>query len=448
MDVTGKIARFAAEARYENIPARAVETAKIAVMDCVGVALAGSREPSARICAELARFDREESTVIGQHFRSGAIQAALVNGTAAHALDFDHSFALMGQPTAPLIPAILALGEATGASGRRIVEAYAAGFETVAKLALSLREGTESGWHAPGGLGSLGAAVACARLLDLDAPRIATAVGIAASMAGGLVCNFGTMTKPLHAGLGARNGVMAAKLAQSGFTANDRAIEAKLGFYRVLYAGVNADGAPIDELGRKYELVESGLRIKPYPCGGLTHPAIDALLELRARHGLAAAEIEAIEVGVTRYTFERIAFGVPETGLQGKFSMPYVLARAIIDGGVFLDAFTDEAVRDPDVLRLAERIRMTHDRELRATSPGGRPCRVSVRLRDGRTLAQSVEHARGSREAPMSTAELERKFMDCARRVIDEDAARRALECIDHLETMEDIRPFCSLLRG
>ncbi|HTF94095.1 MAG TPA: MmgE/PrpD family protein, partial [Verrucomicrobiae bacterium] len=273
MDVTAKLAGFVTDLNYKDIPPKALQTAKIAVRDCLGVALAGSREEDAKICAEIARQEnaKEETSVIGQGFKTSALQAAFANGTAAHALDFDHSFTLMGQPTAPIIPAIFALGEALGASGRQLIEAYVAGYEVTAKLVHSLRDSAHEGWHAPSTLGSFGAAAACGKLLGLNAAQVEMALGITASMAGGVVANFGTMTKPLHVGLGARNGVLAAKLAHGGYTANGKAIESGFGFYQVLHQGTAIHEEAIEELGRSYALLSDGLRIKPYPCGGLTH---------------------------------------------------------------------------------------------------------------------------------------------------------------------------------
>lgn len=450
MDATAKIARFVVGTEFKKIPPEAVKMAKIAVLDCLGVALAGSKESSARICAEIARQEqaKEESSVIGQGFKSSAMHAAFANGTAAHALDFDHSFTLMGQPTAPIIPAIISLGESLGASGRRCLEAYVAGFETITKLVMSLRQRSEDGWHPPSSFGSFGAGVACAKLQGLSQSQVEMTLGTAASMASGLVCNFGTMSKPLHVGLGARNGVVASKLAQSGFTANTQAIEAGLGFYEVFYPGAEPDTRPLNELGTAYELINSGIRIKPYPCGGLTHPAIDGVLEFKTKYGITAEMVESIDVGVARHTFERIVFRVPENGLQGKFSMPYLLARAIIDGKLFLDAFTDSAVKDKNVLRLAEKIQMHLDLELKPTAQGSRPCKVTIRLRDGRSFSRQIDYAKGSRETPMSDEELKQKFIGCAREVLDESSIERIIEYVEHLETLEDIRPLCQLLIG
>ena len=450
MDATARIARFVVETEFQKIPSGAIKMAKTALLDCLGVALAGSKESSARICAEIARQEhaKEESSVIGQGFKSSAMQAAFANGTAAHALDFDHSFTLMGQPTAPIIPAIISLGESLGSSGRRCLEAYVAGFETITKLVMSLRQRSEDGWHPPSSFGSFGAGVACAKLQGLSQSQVETTLGTAASMASGLVCNFGTMSKPLHVGLGARNGVVAAKLAQSGFTANKQAIEARLGFYEVFYPGAEPDNRPLEELGTVYELINSGIRIKPYPCGGLTHPAIDGVLEFKTKNGITAEMVESIDVGVARHTFERIVFRVPQNGLQGKFSMPYLLARAIIDGRLFLDAFTDSAVRDENVLRLAERVQMRLDPDLQPTALGSRPCKVTIRLRDGRSFSRQIDYAKGSREAPMTAEELKEKFVGCARQALDDSSIERIIEDVEHLETLQDIRPLCRLLMG
>ena len=449
MDVTAKIARFVAGIRYGAIPPEALATAKIAVLDCLGVALAGSREECAKISAQIARQEhaKQETTVFGQGFRTSALQAAFVNGIAAHALDFDHSFTLMGQPSAPIIPAIFSLGESLGAGGRQILEAYVAGFETAAKLVFALRDTAQDGWHAPSTLGSIGAAAACAKLLRLDSSQIEMALGVTASMTGGVVCNFGTMSKPLHVGLGARNGVLAAKLAQSGYTANPRAIEASNGFCDAFYHIPPGDG-PVEELGKSYALITDGIRIKPYPCGGLAHQAIDAVLDFRAEHGVMAESVDSINVDVTQHVYNRIAFRVPETGIQGKFSMSYLLARAIIDGKISLDMFTDAAVRDPHVLKLLERIHLSVDKSLKASNEGGRPCRVTLRLRNGQTYAREVEHAKGSPEVPITGVEIEAKFTDCAGRVLRQSSTRRVLEIIRNLEALEDIRPLCKLLMG
>jgi 2-methylcitrate dehydratase PrpD len=284
--------------------------------------------------------------------------------------------------------------------------------------------------------------------LGLTVAQTEMALGIAASMASGIVANFGTMTKPLHVGLGARNGVLAAKLARGGYTANAKAIESGFGFYKVFHDGTSIRDQPIEELGQSFALLTDGLRIKPYPCGGLTHQVIDSVLDFRTKHGLTAEMIEAVDVDVVKHTFERIVFRVPQTGIQGKFCMPYLVARAIIDGKVGLDIFTDSAVRDQSVLSLAARVQMREDNNLKKTDAAGRPCRVTIRLKNGQILTREAQHAKGGPEFPMSEEELRSKFTECARQTLDASATARALDYIEKLDAVEDIRPLCAILRG
>ncbi len=450
-DYTKKIAEFVVAIEYEAIPAKALETAKTAIQDVIGVALAGSREAPSKIVSQLAREERAsgEATLFGQGFKSSAMMAAFANGTAAHTLDFDNGVALMGQPTAGLTPAVFSLSETLGVHGRDLLTAYVAGFEVTTRLGRAMPEfSSKGGWHTTGVLGSLGAAVACAKLLRLSADKIRTALGIAASMASGIVWNFGTMTKPLHAGLASRNGVLAAKLAQSGFTANPSILEGTKGFFDIYCRELSCDLTALENLGSFFDLTELGVKIKPYPCGGLTHEAIDAVLEMRRLRGISPQTVEAINVGVTQYTYERIVFRVPETGIQGKFSMPYLLARALTEGGVGLDAFTDKAVRDPAVLRLAEKIEMEVDPGLKESKDGHRPCTVKIVLKDGRSFFKRADFAKGSRDAPLSPDELKGKFLECATRVLRKDDACRALEYLHRLESLRSVKPLCELLVG
>lgn len=450
MDVTAKLAQFVFNTNYDALPAQAVNTAKIAIRDCLGVALAGSKEEDAKIAAHIAREEhaKEETTVIGNDFKSSALNAALANGTAAHAMDYDHSFTLMGQPTAPIIPATFALGEALGASGRQIIEAYAIGYEVTAKLVHSLRDSNHEGWHGPSSLGAFGAAASCAKLLGLDQGRTQMALGITASLASGVVANFGTMTKPLHVGHGARNGVLAAKLAQAGFTANNGAIEHAVGYYNVHHGGTAINESAIGELGRSWALLTDGLRIKPYPCGGLTHQVIDSILEFRGKHNLTPDMVESVKVDVVKHTFDRIAFRVPQNGIQGKFCMPYLVARALIDGKISLHAFTDEAVRDPKILAFAEKVQMNLGTDLKKSAISGRPCRVTMTLRNGQTLVREAQHAKGGPEFPMTEEELRGKFIECARETVSAATTQQLLDSIERLETLAGIKPVCEMLKG
>ncbi len=445
---TERIARFVAETTLDAVPPAVVDTAKTAFMDGLSVALAGSQDDAGTLAARVAREEgaREEASVLGHGFRTSAQQAAFANGVAAHALDYDHSFSAGGQPTAPVIPAALAMAEALGASGRELLEAYIVGFEVTAKISQSLYDTTQYAWHAPSTMGVLGATAACAKLLALPLDKTRMALGIAVSMAGGVEANFGTMTKPLHVGHAARNAVLAAKLAASGFTANAQAIEAEVGYYDAYYRVTPGDDSPLDGLGSAWELVDSGLRIKPYPCGGLAHTAIDAALLLHAER-ILGDDIESISVEVTQRVLDRIVFGIPHTELEAKFSMPYVIGRALVDGRVGLDAFTDDAIQDRTVLAIAEKVRMRLGEDLKTTM-AGRPARVTVRLRDERTLSRQVDAAKGGDVVPMTTDELLAKFHECAGRTMSRDSADSLAAAIDGLDGAADLRPLTELLRG
>jgi 2-methylcitrate dehydratase PrpD len=450
-NVTREVAEFVAGLRYEQIPAGALTAAKHAILDSLGVALAGSQDAVGRIAAELALEDRarEEAALFGQGFRSSAMNAAFANGAATHAMDFDASFAIMGQPMSGLTATVFALAEPLRASGRRLLEGYVAGFEVTAKLAWSMPEAwSGTGWHATASIGSLGCTAAAARLLQLNAEQCARGLGIASSMASGSVGNFGTMSKPLHGGLAARNGVHAARLAQKGFTGSEVMLDgAGNGFHQTFVQGAAPDVELLGELGKKWD-VERGMRYKAYPSGGLAHTAIDAALALRAQDGISPDAIERIDVRATKYTASRIVFGIPETELQAKFSMPYLVARALVDGAVTPDAFTDEAIREPAVVALARKVHMAPNPDLDDSPTGGRPCVLSIQMKDGRPLERRVDYPKGSPQVPLTDPEIEAKFRDCAQRVLPKEAAEQALHMTNGLESLDDVGRLSQLLMG
>jgi len=445
-----KLSRFVAGVRYDAIPPKALDTARTAMMDGLGVAVAGGTEDSARIAGRLAREDggKETTTLYGQRFKLPTVQAVLVNGVAAHAHDFDHSFVVGGQPTSSIIPAAFTLGESIGATGRQVFEAYVAGFELVGAMMFALQNAGGAGWHANGTVGVFGASAACARLLGLTPPQIETALAIAASMASGVTSNFGTMTKPWHVGQAARNGVLAARLARAGFTANTQTLEARNGFFDCYYPAAKPDLTPIEDLGKVYALEKYGVRFKPYPCGGLTHTAIYAAIRMRNENRITPEMVEHVDVRVPTDTAAPLTYRVPAVGLEGKFSMPYLIARALIDGQVTLETFTDQAVRQGNVLQLLERVEMSADSSLRSGSDGSRPATVTIRLKNGQTQMLRQDFPKGSPQVPMSSEELLSKFRACTRLAISTASSERALEQIRALETLANIRPLVAQLRG
>jgi 2-methylcitrate dehydratase PrpD len=452
MQNTKHVVDYIVASRFEAIPAQALTVAKGAIQDCVGVALAGARHPAGAIPAEWARkcAGTGAATVWGQSFKTAAHDAALVNGTAAHALDYDDvTWGLIGHPSVSLVPSVLALGETIDASGRDVLHAYVVGFEVMAKLGRTTqpRHSLDGGWHATGTIGAFGATAACCKLLGLDAGQTAQALGIVYSMTSGNVSNFGTMCKPLHAGLAARNAVEASLWGQAGFTSLPHPFDGPRSFHEVYSRGLPADMAPLAELGRVYELVVRGVVIKPYPCGVALHPAIDAVHALKQEHAIDPDDIVSAEAGVTRYTFDKLCYLVPQTGLEAKFSMPYTIARSLLDRSIGFDTFTDRLVQDAKAQALTRRISMyVHDGIENAWKMGSRPVNVRLRLRDGRVLERQVDISKGNPEVAMTAQELDVKFEDCARLSLDQPSIKAAAQALQEIEKLKSISELTAVL--
>lgn len=451
MSATARLAEFTVKTSLEECPPEAVARVRLAALDTLGVMLAGAAEPAARVVRSLARAEGGAAlcTVVGTRLVTAPGWAALANGTAGHAHDFDDtSFALMGHPSVPLFAAALAAGEAETADGKALVTAYLVGFEVSAALGRALNPAHYTrGWHATSSIGTLGCAAAAARLLGLDATQTRHAFAIAASHASGLKENFGSMTKPYHAGHAALGGVRSAQLAREGLTGSDTALEGRQG-YVAAFGGERPLDAALEDLGRTWQLLASGIAVKPYPSCALTHPAIDALLELRGRHGLAPADVAAVEVGVNRVVPDVLAHTRPTTALERKFSMQFCAAAALAEGRVDLASFEDGPVRNPDVRQLMERVTMVVDPALPDGLEQHAWSRVSVRLAGGRTLEAAARGARGHPDTPLSHEALRAKFLACAARAIARDEAEGVAEQLEHLEDIPDLRALTSRLVG
>jgi 2-methylcitrate dehydratase PrpD len=446
-------------------PASARARAAAALLDTVGVTLAGAVEPVARIVQStiggngggvhaenggrvFRPGDAEGCAVIGTAHRAAAPDAALANGTAAHALDYDDMcFVSLAHPSAPLVPAVLAAGELNGSSGAAILDAYVVGFEIEARLGRLMNpRHYQRGWHCTSTLGVLGAAAASSRLAGLDAVTIAHALGIAASAASGLKDNFGSMVKPLHAGLAARDGVLASLLARGGLTASAQALDGPQGFLHAMDSERQDLARELEDLGMRWEVLDTGITMKLYPSCAATHPPLDALLELRAEEGLTPTAIDAIDVDVDRITPTVLLYDRPATPLEAKFSLNFCAAVAIADGRVGIDTFTEDRLRDESLRALMARVTMGVDEALGRNAPPLTEARVHVRLRGGRTLVREVRGARGTPERPASSAEVDAKFLACARRALPEEKATRALERLRRVEELTSIRELTHLL--
>ena len=432
-------------------PAGARAAAARAVLDTIGVTLAGASEPAAR---SVQRVVAEEGPglcrVLGTAMTASATNAALANGTAAHAHDFDDMcFVSLAHPSAPLVACALAAAELAGAGGPALLDAYIVGFEIEGRFGRAMNpRHYQKGWHCTSTIGTLGAAAAASRLLGLDATATRQAIDIAASEASGLKDNFGSMVKPLHAGLAARNGVLAALLARAGLTANANAIRGSQGFL----AAMDSESDPGDleqflqDLGQRWEILDTGITVKLYPSCAATHPTLDTLLDLKRREVFEAGDVRAVEIGVDAVTPTVLIHNRPADGLQAKFSMPFCAAAAIVDGRVGIDTFDDRRIQDRDILATQARVSMCVDATLDGQAPPLTQARVTVRLNDGRVLTADANGARGYPERPAGDDELAAKFLSCAGRALPAARAERALDAIRAIESTSDVRTMTEAL--
>ena len=454
VSVIEQLAAYVATESFEKLPEAAVRAARRAILDTLGVTLAGSVEPTAeRVRALIAhRRATDEATIIGTPLTASVEDAALANGTASHALDYDDlNQSLSGHPSVPILSAVWPLAERQRAPGAALITAFTAGVEIEAKLGRALNPAHyEIGWHATATLGIFGAAGAAARLLRLPVERTAHALAIAASMASGIKANFGTDCKPLHVGHAARCGLEAALLAEAGFTGNPRALEHGDGFGATHSGGSRpAWDLTTAGLGAPHDLVDPGIGVKRFPACASTHQALDATLALAEEHAIDPTAVASVECGVSYLAPHQLIYDQAETGLQGKFSMPYCVSVALLDRTVGLAQFAEERVRRADVKALMPRVRMyIHPEQTTRESLPSRFTEVAIRLNDGRRLVRRVSQAKGQPRDPLTDAELTEKFHDCAARVLSRDRAESVLTSVQTLETLPDVSVLARMLSG
>jgi len=388
--------------------------------------------------------------VFGLAQRLAVTNAALVNGIAAHALDFDDcNNTLGGHPSAPILPGLFALADAMPVSGRDFIAAYVAGFETETRIARAVNfHHYDKGWHPTATLGVCGAAAAASRLFELTAAQAATALAIAASFSSGLKANFGTMTKPLHIGHCAQNGVMAAMLAREGMTASHDVFEHRQGFFEVFNGAGNYDpNAVLRDWAEPLDIVTPGIAIKRYPCCGSTHPAIDAMLDLVHAHRLTPDNVAHVVSWTHPRRLAHTNRPVLRSGLDAKFSVQYCLARALVDGEVVLSQFDDASYLDARVAEMMARIEAAPHPQMSLASGAHLGAEVTVTTTDGRRLTKAVDIAVGrTSEDPVPPAVLEAKYRDCAGRALTLDAVSRSLDLLASLEALDRVSTLTEVL--
>jgi 2-methylcitrate dehydratase PrpD len=439
MGTTETLARWIVAAKYNEIPAAAIEQAKKSILDYLGTAAYGSTTPLGRIIIDFTREQggNPQARVIATNIRTATTNAAFANGAAGHAEDFDDLGGIGGHPATVLTPTVLALADELHLSGRDVLTAWVVGYEIGTRLSTNVH--TDRDWHPTAIYGTMAAAAAASKLLGLDVQSTRMALGIAGSEAGGLRRNFGTMTKPFHPGQAARNGVIAAKLASRGFTADPDIIEGRQG-YADNFGGAKCNIPAMTKfLGKVYFLEEEGTRIKPWPCCGGNHQTLTGLLALCKEKKLKAAEIEQVEhIGPNIPCTGALLRTEVRQGLEGKFSLAYNISAAIIDGKVDYETFTDKRAAKGDLQAFMARVRISRSDDVVLRRPhiadGNPEARLRVKMRDGRV--HDVEL--GTAYHVTGDAVLD-KFRLNTEAVLGRERVARTIELVQRMEKLKDV---------
>ena len=443
MGATDTIAKWIVNTTYEDIPPDAIRVANESCFDVIGVILAGSAQPVGDIIKKYVADQgaAPQATVLSSGSQSSVANAALANGTMGHALDFD-DFGGFGHPTVAIFPALLAIGEHSGATGRDLLEAYVVGCE----VGLALQHATkykqmDKGVHSTAVIGRLACTAACAKLMKLDHDQTVMALGMAGSMASGLIHNFGTMTKPLHAGLTCRDGVTAAQLAQRGLTAGDQIIEHPFGFATtVLGEGIYDLDDMAENLGKPYR-VQDALMIKKYPCCGGNHAMLDSLFSLMRDNNFTHEDVASAEVDQSYYSVVML-YQDPDDELKGKFSAKFNVAAALVDGEIAVDTFTQEKIADPTINETMGKVRtrvMAKSEEMLTRSEDGH--KVKITLKDGRVFEHVTARADilGSQKNPWGFDSIKSKFQENVALVLSQEGVDDAVNAWSDILQVSDV---------
>jgi 2-methylcitrate dehydratase PrpD len=460
--LTAYVADFIVGTKPSDVPADVARLGKRSILDGLGLALAGAASETGHIIRRyldsLGIASESGATVIGGVLRLPARFAAFANGVSIHADDYDDTqlavakdrvYGLLTHPTAPALPAVLALAERGGLGGRDLTTAYQVAVEVECKIAEAiLPRHYQQGFHSTATCGAIGAAAGAARILGLDREATRRALSLGASQAGGLRENFGTMTKPFHAGRAAESGVVAAELVTLGYTASPIGLEADRGFFRAAGGGYSVEMIS-GKLGNPWTFAFPGVSIKPHPSGSLTHPGMSVMLDLIRRHDLRPERVKRVAVGTNHNMPNALIHHQPRNELQAKFSMEFCMAILLIERKAGLEQFIDEVVNRPDVQALIRRVEFGVHPDAEAAGFDKMTTIVEVQLDDGTIVKGSADFGKGSPANPMTDAELEQKFFECAAwSGLDAAHARRIVDMVWRIEELADVRDLTRLLAG
>ena len=448
--VTDTLARFVTDTDFSSISEKTRANAKMHILDTLGVALAGSKTAVADIAIDYCKKlgASSEASIWGTQAKASVSTAAFANGLLSHALDYDDwdAFIHVGHPSSMLVGAALPLAENLGASGKDLLRAYVLAMEVICKLAAHSPNMQDRGFHSTPVFGSLGAAVACGSLLKLDAARLKAAIGVAASGAGGIHRQQGSMVKPFHAGNSARNGAEAALLASNGFTADTAIFEAPRGFCDTFFGKDTCDyDKMIENLGQPFYLETPGMGLKWHPCSAPQFLAADAALHLKHEHKIDFADVEKIEVSIPPLRYQRHYAAEVKTGLRGKFTINFVVAMGLLDGKLEIATFTDDYVNQPRVQDAFSKVKVIVDESIPEPGPY---CPVSVELKDGTRHSYTAKIAKGDPRNPMTEAEVMGKFRGNARQAISEKQTEAVIDAVNRLESVDNVKAIADLLKA
>jgi len=456
---TDAVRRFIATSSLREMPPDVITQGKRCFIDNVGVLLAGSTAEGSHILREYAQrvSGVKEATILGRDPISvSAAHAALANAGSGHAMDYDdtqlsstpdRTFGLLTHPTTPTLGAALAVAERTGASGAALLEAYVTGVEVACKMAETIDPNHyERGFHSTGTLGAFGAAAAAGKLMKLNEAQLAHMLAITSSLSAGIRVNFGSMSKPLNAARGAENGVFAAELASHGFTGGDFGLDGQWGFFQVLGNGADLDRL-IGKLGKPWSIVNPGVSFKPYPCGSLSHPSMDAMLKVVVDHDLKPEQIKAVRLRAGNNILEPLRYTIAKNELEAKFSVLFLMSAIILQRRAGMREFTDQYVSSAPVQQMMQRVTGVHDEGIEKQGFDKIRSIVEVDLVDGRKLVQpSDDRYRGGPDNPFTREDLRAKFEDCAQLVLSSAQIQRAFTAIESVDTLANVRQLVQTL--
>jgi len=449
---TDALTSFITKTTLASIPADVVAQAKRCLVDGFGVILAGSTVKGSQIVRDYVRSttDRKEATAIGQgSLMTTASHAALLNAASGHAMDYDdtqlsttpdRTFGLLTHPTVPALASALAVAERKHASGAAFLEAFLVGFEVECKIAEAIDpDHYNHGFHSTGTIGPFAGAAAAAKLMNLPAAQVRHMLTIASSMSSGVRVNFGSMTKPLHSARAAENGVVAAELASRGFTGGDDGLDGQWGFFQVFGGGVDLDRI-LPVLGTPYTMVNPGSSFKPYPCGSLSHPTMDAMLKAVTDNDLKPDQVKAVRVRAGSNVLDPLRYKIATNELEAKFCLPFLMASLIVSRKAGVREFTDEYVKSAPVQRMMPRVTNVFDPAIEARGFDKIRSVIEIDLTDGRTITQAAdERYRGGPDKPFTPAELHEKFADCAQLTMAPGRVAKAIEQIEAVDRLKDV---------